>query len=109
MFVCDQRFVGDASMTRCALLVDRVARSFCAAEWVASLPVPAVRTTSGLSAKFRRAAASSVEALAWTYSSIVLLVLLAVAVLARTSSRDRGGRRPKASASYRFNPVRVDR
>src|ERR671919_342827 len=87
-------------MTRCTLLVDKVARSFCAAEWVASLPLPAVRTTNGLSAKSPRDAACSVEAFAWTYSSIVLRTWLAVALLARASSRDRGGRLPKADWAY---------
>jgi hypothetical protein len=54
-----------------------------------------------LSAKSRRAAACSVEAVAWTYSSIVLRSMLAVATLARTSSRDRGGRLPKSDWAYR--------
>src|SRR6266540_3626557 len=88
-------------MTRCTLLVDKVARRFCAAEWVASLPMPAVRTTNGLSAKSRRDAACSIEAFPWTNSSIVLRKLLTVSRLARTSSRYRGGRLPKAKLLYR--------
>jgi hypothetical protein len=39
------------AMARCTLLVDKVAMSFCAADQAASLPLPAVRTTKGLSAK----------------------------------------------------------
>src|SRR4029450_12952847 len=87
------------AMTRCTLLVDKVAMRFCAADQAASCPLPAVRTISGLSAKSRRAAACSVEAFAWTYSSIVLRSVLAVASLARTSSRDRGGRLPEGNSA----------
>ena len=43
----------------------------------------------------------SIEAFAWTYSSIVLRSVLAVAALARTSSQDRGGRLPKSDWAYR--------
>src|SRR5829696_1787000 len=89
------------AMTRCTLLVDNLAIWFCAVDQAASCPLPAVRTISGLSAKSRRAAACSIEAVAWTYSSIVLRSMLAVATLARTSSRDRGGRLPKAERAYR--------
>src|SRR5215217_2999498 len=89
------------AMTRCTLLVDNVAMRFCAADRAASCPLPAVRTISGLSAKSPRAAACSAEAAAWTYSSIVLRSMLAVATLARTSSRDRGGRLPTANWAYR--------
>src|SRR5215212_11611365 len=88
-------------MMRCTLLVDKVAIRFCAADQAASCPLPAVRTISGLSAKSRRAAACSIEAFAWRYSSIVLRSVLGVASLARTSSRDRGGRLPKAERAYR--------
>ena len=45
------------AMTRCTLSVDNVARWFCAVVQAASCPLPAVRTTSGLSAKSVRAAA----------------------------------------------------
>ena len=89
------------SMTRCTLLVDKVAKSFCFAEWVASLPMPAVRTTNGLSAKSPRDAACSVEAFAWTYSSIVLRTWLAVALLARAPSRDR---EPRPKPVWRPGP-----
>ncbi len=58
-----------------------------------------------LSAKSPRAAACSVEAVAWTNSSIVLRTLPAVAMLARTSFRDRGGRLPKANWPYRRVPA----
>src|SRR3982751_81335 len=78
-------------MTRCTLLVDNVARWFCAAVSAASCPLPAVKTTSGLSAKSVRAAAGP-AADDWRYSSMVLRRLPAVAILALTSSRDRGGR-----------------
>jgi hypothetical protein len=88
-------------MVRCTLLVDRVAMRSWAADQAASWPLPAVRTIRGLSAKSRRAAACSVEAAAWAYSSIVLRSVLAVASLARTSSRDRGGRLPQESSAYR--------
>src|SRR4029453_15983072 len=88
-------------MTRCTLLVDKVARWFCLASQVGSFPLPAVRTIRGLSAKSRRAAACFTEVLAWRYSSIVLRRLLAVALVARTSSRDRGGRSPAANRPYR--------
>jgi hypothetical protein len=79
------------AMTRCTLLVDNVARWFCAAVSAASCPLPAVRTTSGLPAKSVKAAACP-AADDWRYSSIVLRRLPAVAILALTSSRDRGGR-----------------
>src|SRR4029450_9770448 len=89
------------SMMRCTLLVDNLAMRSWAVDQAASWPLPGVRTISGLSAKSRRAAACSLEAVAWTYSSIVLRSVLAVASLARTSSRDRGGRLPKADWAYR--------
>jgi hypothetical protein len=58
--------------------VDKVARASCFADQSAKLPLPAVRTTNGLSAKSCRDAACSVEELVWTYSSIVLRRWLAV-------------------------------
>jgi hypothetical protein len=61
----------------------------------------AVRTTSGLSAKSRRDAASSAEADPWMYSSMVLRTWLAVAALARGSFRDCGGRLPCSNWPYR--------
>jgi hypothetical protein len=82
------------SMTRCALLVDKVAMAFCAADQPAALPLPAVRTTKGLSAKSPRDAACVIEDPAWMYSSIVLRSWRAVATLARASCRERGGRLP---------------
>src|SRR5215211_8317921 len=88
-------------MMRCTLLVDNVATRFCAADQAASCPLPAVMTIRGLSAKSPRAAACSIEAFAWRYSSIVLRSVLGVASLARTSSRDRGGRLPKEDWPYR--------
>jgi hypothetical protein len=48
-------------MTRCTLLVDKVAMASCATNQLAALPLPAVRTTNGLSAKSRRDAACSTE------------------------------------------------
>src|ERR671918_3072078 len=89
------------AMMLCTLLVDKVAMLFCAVDQAASCPLPAVRTIRGLSAKSPRAAACSTEAVAWTYSSIVLRSVLWVATLARTSSRDRGGRLPKEDWAYR--------
>ena len=71
------------SMVRWALLVDKVARWLCAVTLSAGLPMPAVRTIRGLSAKSVRAAAATAEALPWTNSSIALPRLLAVARLAR--------------------------
>ena len=59
-------------MMRWTLLVDRVASWSCAADQVASCPLPAVSTMSGLSAKFVRDAACFLEAPPWRYSSMVL-------------------------------------
>ena len=50
----------------------RVASWSCAADQVASCPLPAVSTMSGLSAKFVRDAAWFLEAPPWRYSSMVL-------------------------------------
>ena len=83
------------AITRCTLLVDSVAVLSCAVIHAASCPTLAVRTARGLSPKSRREAASWVEALARRYSSTVLRTVLAFAVLARTSSLERGGRVPK--------------
>src|SRR5712675_2373444 len=59
------------STTRCTLLVDKVAVLSCATIQAALLPLPAVRTTSGLSPKSVRDAASCSDALAWRNSSMV--------------------------------------
>ena len=53
-------------MTRWTLSVDKVARASCFADQSAELPLPAVRTTNGLSAKSCRDAACSLEEFAWT-------------------------------------------
>src|SRR2546423_11976587 len=79
---------------RCALLIDKVAVLSCAAIQAALLPLPAVRTTSGLSPKSVRVAASCSDALAWRNSSMVLRRLVEVAIFARTSAAECGGRVP---------------
>src|SRR5215813_759605 len=89
------------AITRCTLLADSVAVLFCAVIHAASCPTLAVRTIRGLSPKSRREVASWVEALARRYSSTVLATVLAFAVLARTSSLERGGRVPKETWAYR--------
>ena len=84
------------SMVRWTLSVDSAASLLCAAVNVALLPTPAVRTVNGLFAKSLSEAACWADAPPFAYSSIVLRRFSEVARLARTSSRDRGGRVPKA-------------
>ena len=72
------------------------------------LPLPAVSTTSGFPPKSRSEAACSAEAPPWTYSSMVLRRLPAVALRALASPWDRGGRpSPTRSPYTRASPSRA--
>ena len=88
------------STTRYALSVESAASCCCFRGQSASLPTPALSTTSGLSPKSRREAASCIESLARPNSSMVLRRVPGVAVLTRTSSRSRvrAGARDQALA-----------
>src|SRR5262249_42317582 len=98
------------AITRCTLLVDSVAVLSCAVIHEASCPLLGVKMARGLAPKSRSEAASWVVALARRYSSTVLATVLAFAVLARTSSWERGGRVAKETWAYRrARPTRAGR